>query len=127
VRQSNISLRMKKFELTQKARKVGSLKSLIGDLQALDYDLSLQIAAEEKRTKVSDRRRPEYSLVALAAAVRRSRLAATLEDLRAKLDVAMREHEEVAREVGDLEMTLARPATSTIMAHAEVRNQLSSQ
>src|SRR6185436_11593009 len=116
---------MKKFELTQKAWKVGSLKSLIGDLQALDYDLSLQIAAEEKRTKVSDRRRPEYSLVALAAAVRRSRLAATLEDLRAKLDLAMREHEEVAREVGDLEMTLARPATSTIMAHAEVRNQLS--
>ena len=121
MRQSNISLRMKKFELTQKARKVGSLKSLIGDLQTLDYDLSLQIAAEEKRTKVSDRRRPEYSLVALAAAVRRSRLAATLEDLRAKLDVAMREHEEVAREARDLEIAHA-PTTSTSVTHTEVRN-----
>jgi len=49
VRQSNISLRMKKFEVTQKAWKIVSLETMIGDLQALDYDLSLQIAAEEIR------------------------------------------------------------------------------
>jgi hypothetical protein len=123
---TNNILRMKRFEATQKARKVGSLETMIGDLQALVSALTQQIAAEEGRTKVTDPRRPDYSIVALAAALRRSRLAATLADLRTKLDVAKREHENVAREVRDLEMALELPATSTTMAqtkHAQAIEQ----
>jgi hypothetical protein len=110
---------MKQFEATQKARKVRSLETMIGDIQALDSALSQQITAEEGRTRVSDPRRPDYSIVALAAAARRSRLAATLTDLRTKLDAAKRDHEALAREVHDLEVALGVPAASTTVVHAK--------
>ena len=112
-------LRLKRFEAAETARKVGSLENLIRDLDALAGALSDQIAAEEERTKVTDPRRPHYSMVAKAAAARRNKLITSLVDLRSKLEAAKLEHRHVASMVRDLELAQDVPSESANMAQAK--------
>jgi flagellar export protein FliJ len=97
------ALRLKRFEVTEKARKVASMETMILDLEHMAGDLARQIAAEEERTGVKDSSHFAYSTFAKAAAQRRTNLLNSANDLRAKLDAARREHEEVAQELKKLE------------------------
>jgi flagellar export protein FliJ len=97
------ALRLKRFEVTEKARTVLSMESMIRDFEQMASDLARQIAAEEERTGVKDTSHFAYSTFAKAAAVRRTNLLNSVADLRAKLDAARREHEEMATELSKLE------------------------
>jgi flagellar export protein FliJ len=97
------TLRLKRFEATEKARKVASIETMILDFEHMVLDLSRQITAEEERTGIRDAAHFAYSTFAKAAALRRSNLQTSIADLRAKLDVARREHEEAAIELRKLE------------------------
>ena len=85
-------MRLKRFEAKVMAEKVASLEAMVLDLQAMADALSKQIAAEETRTRVVDARRPDYSIIALAAATRRAKLRVSLTELKASLEEAKREH-----------------------------------
>jgi flagellar FliJ protein len=97
------TLRLRRFEASEKARKVASIETMILDFEHMAADLSRQIAAEEERTGVKDPVHFAYSTFAKAAALRRSNLLTSVADLRLKLDAARQEHEEAAMELRKLE------------------------
>jgi flagellar protein FliJ len=97
------ALRLKRFEASEKARKVGSIETMILDFEHMAVDLSRQIAAEEERTGVRDPAHFAYSTFAKAAALRRANLLTSVTDLRAKLDAARQEHEDALTELRKLE------------------------
>jgi flagellar protein FliJ len=97
------ALRLKRFEASEKARKVGSIETMILDFEHMAVDLSRQIAAEEERTGVRDPAHFAYSTFAKAAALRRANLLTSVTDLRVKLDAARQEHEDALTELRKLE------------------------
>ena len=97
------ALRSKRFEASEKARKVASIETMIFDFEQMAADLARQIAAEEERTGVKDAAHFAYSTFAKAAAHRRANQMNSINDLRTKLDIARREHEEAALELRKLE------------------------
>ena len=98
-----LALRAKRFEAAEKARKVASLEAMIRDFETMVSELSRQIAAEEERTSIKDPAHFAYSTFAKAAAQRRGNLGASVADLKMKLDVAKRDHEDAASELTKLE------------------------
>jgi chromosome segregation ATPase len=100
------ALKLKRFEVNEKARKVASLETMISDFDTMAVELSRQIAAEEDRTGIKDPAHFAYSMFAKAAANRRANLVASVDDLRVKLDNAKRELEEVSAELSKLEPQL---------------------
>jgi len=97
------ALRLKRFEVTEKARKVASMETMVLDFEQIAADLARQIAAEEERTGIKDPAHFAYSTFAKAARLRRTNLLNSVVDLKVKLDAAKREHEEVALELSKLE------------------------
>ena len=90
------ALRLKRFEAVEKARKVADLESMIREFDQMAFDLERQITTEEDRTGVKDRSHFAYSTFAKAAAQRRDNLAISVEDLRAKLAIAVQERDAAA-------------------------------
>jgi flagellar FliJ protein len=99
----DMALRTKRFEANEKARKVAALETMIRDLENMATDLQRQIASEEERTGIRDSAHFAYSTFAKAAALRRANQLNSIGDLRTKLDIARREHEEAALELSKLE------------------------
>jgi flagellar protein FliJ len=97
------TLRAKRFEAGEKARKVASLEAMIRDFETMVGELSRQIAVEEDRTGIKDPAHFAYSTFAKAAAQRRGNLATSIADLKMKLDGAKRDHEDAASELVKLE------------------------
>lgn len=97
------ALRTKRFDVAEKARKVASLDMMIRDLEHMAGDLHRQILAEEERTGIRDSGHFAYSTFAKAAALRRANQLNSINDLRTKLDIARREHEDAALELSKLE------------------------
>jgi flagellar protein FliJ len=96
-------LRLKKFQESSAGLKVASLQATIHDFERIVLDLSEQIDTEEQRTRMADPAHFAYSTLAKAARMRRSNLATTTDDLKAKLEVAKREHQLVTTELRTLE------------------------
>ena len=97
------ALRLKRFDAHEKARKLASLETMIVDFEHMAVELTRQIAAEEERTGIKDPAHFAYSTFAKAAAQRRANLQTSVADLRVKLEVAKREHEEALMELRKLE------------------------
>jgi hypothetical protein len=100
---NHIALRSKRFEATEKARKVASLETMVIDFEHTALELARQISAEEERTGVKNPAHIAYSTLAKATALRRTNLLNSAADLRVKLDMARRELEEVKAELCALE------------------------
>ena len=91
--------RSKRFEITEKARKVASLEAMVIDFEHMALELARQISAEEERTGIKNPAHIAYSTLAKATALRRANLLNSAADLRAKLDMARRELEEAEAEL----------------------------
>jgi flagellar protein FliJ len=87
------AVRLKRFEASEKARKVADLEHMIREFEHMAVDLDRQILAEEDRTGVKDISHFSYSTFAKAASQRRSNLRASIEGLVAKLEAAVRERD----------------------------------
>lgn len=85
------ALRLKRFEMDEKARKVADLEQMIREFENIASDLDRQIHAEEDRTGVKDARHFAYSTFAKSASLRRDNLRASIGELRAKLDAAQQD------------------------------------
>jgi hypothetical protein len=97
------ALRLRRFEASEKARKVASIETMILDFEHMAVDLSRQILAEEERTGVRDPAHFAYSTFAKAAALRRANLLTSVADLRSKLAAARQEHDTAVMELRKLE------------------------
>jgi flagellar protein FliJ len=96
-RESN--LRLKRFEADEKARKVADLQHMVREFETMAADLDRQIQSEEDRTGIKDITHFAYSTFAKAAAQRRANLKASVEDLIAKLEAALRERDAAAADL----------------------------
>ena len=97
-------IRLKRFEVEEKRRKVTEIESMIGDFNAMAVDLDRQIAAEQERAGVSDVNHYAYPTFAKAAKVRRDNLAASVGGLEAKLAAARADLEEALEELKKVEL-----------------------
>jgi hypothetical protein len=98
------ALRLKRFELDEKARKVADLEQMIREFENIAVDLDRQIHAEEDRTGVKDPKHFAYSTFAKSASQRRDNLRASIGELRGKLEAAQQDFD-------DAKNQLARAAT----------------
>ena len=78
-------VKLRKFDVEEKQRKVADLEIMIAEFSRMAQDLEQQIAAEEARVGVNDPQHFSYPPFAKAAALRRDNLSASVEDLMTKL------------------------------------------
>lgn len=97
------ALRLKRFEIAEKARRVSDIEVMVRDFEVMSGDLDRQILVEEDRTGIRDANHFAYSTFAKSVALRRDNLLNTVSDLKLKLEGARREHEEALDELQRLE------------------------
>ena len=78
-------IRLKRFEVEEKRRKVAEIETMIGEFSHMAADLDRQIAIEQERAGISDVNHYAYPTFAKAAIQRRNNLTASAADLEAKL------------------------------------------
>jgi flagellar FliJ protein len=97
-------IRLKRFEVEEKRRKVAGIEAMIGDFNHMAVDLDRQIAIEQERAGISDVNHYAYPTFAKAAIQRRNNLAASAADLEAKLAAARGELDEACEELKRIEL-----------------------
>jgi flagellar protein FliJ len=111
-------IRLKRFEVDEKRRKVAEIEMMIGDFNHMAGDLDRQIAIEQERSGVSDANHYAYPTFAKAAIQRRNNLLASAVDLQAKLEVARGQLAEALEELGKIELLEERDAIKLEQARA---------
>ena len=110
----DVGLRLKRFEVAERERKVATIEMMVTDFKHMASDLMLQITAEEDRTGIRDCGHFAYSTFAKSARLRRNNLLNSVGDLEIKLGAARREHETVAAELRQLEQSAIRDSDSIL-------------
>jgi flagellar FliJ protein len=103
-------IRLKRFEVEEKRRKVAEIETMIGDFNHMACDLDRQIAIEQERAGVSDVNHYAYPTFAKAAIERRNNLATSVAGLEAKLALARGELEEACEDLKKIELLQERDA-----------------
>jgi flagellar protein FliJ len=96
-------IRLKRFDVEEKRRKVAEIETMIGDFNHMAVDLDRQIAIEQERAGISDVNHYAYPTFAKAAIQRRDNLAASAADLAAKLASARGELDEACEDLKKIE------------------------
>ena len=107
------TLRLKRFDVAERARKAGDIEGMVRDFETMIHDLNRQITVEEERTGIRDSNHFAYSTFAKAAALRRENLLTSVNDLKMKLDAARLEHDTALDELRRLEVTEARDTANS--------------
>jgi flagellar protein FliJ len=84
----NTLIRLKKFQLDEKRRKVAQIEAMIADFQRMAADLDREIVAEQERAGIHDPAHFAYPTYAKAAIARRENLKRSADDLAVQLDEA---------------------------------------
>ena len=92
-------IRLKRFEVDEKRRKVEEIEAMIGEFATMATDLDRQIAIEQERAGVSDVNHYAYPTFAKAAIQRRDNLANSVAGLEAKLAAARGELDEATEDL----------------------------
>lgn len=101
-------IRLKRFEVDEKRRKVADIESMIAEFNDMAVDLDRQIAVEQERAGVSDVNHYAYPTFAKAAMQRRDNLAVSVAGLQAKLGAAKGELVEAEEELRKIEVLQGR-------------------
>jgi flagellar export protein FliJ len=84
----NTLIRLKRFQLNEKRRKVAQIEAMIADFQRMASDLEREIAAEQERAGIHDPTHFAYPTYAKAAIARRENLKRSIDELAAQLEEA---------------------------------------
>src|ERR1700687_4899290 len=84
----NTLIRLKKFQLDEKRRKVAQIEAMIADFQRMASDLEREIVAEQDRAGIHDPAHFAYPTYAKAAIARRENLKRSADELKVQLDDA---------------------------------------
>ena len=106
-------IRLKRFDVEEKRRKVADIEAMIGEFNHMAVDLDRQIAIEQERTGISDVNHYAYPTFAKAALQRRNNLTASAADLAAKLAAAKGELDEACEDLKKVELLEERDAERT--------------
>ena len=81
-------IRLKRFQVEEKRRRVSQIEAMIAEFTRMATDLDREIAAEESRTGMTDPAHFAYSTYARAARSRRDNLHQSTGELRGQLEEA---------------------------------------
>jgi flagellar FliJ protein len=97
-------IRLKRFQVDEKRRRVAQIEMMMADFERMAGDLEREIAAEEKKTGISDPNHFAYPTYARAAAQRRDNLRRSAQELNGQLDDAKATLGEAFEELKKVEM-----------------------
>jgi flagellar protein FliJ len=100
----NTLIRVKKFQLDEKRRKVAQMEAMIVDFQRIAGDLEREIATEQERAGIYDPSHFAYPTYAKAAIARRENLKRSIDELEAQLRDARIALQESAEELKRVEL-----------------------
>lgn len=92
-------IRLKRFQLDERRRRVAQIEAMIADFTRMTVDLDREIASEEQRSGISDPNHFAYPTYARAAVVRRDNLKRSTGELREQLEEAKGHLGEAAEEL----------------------------
>jgi flagellar export protein FliJ len=81
-------IRLKKFQVDEKRRKVAQIEGMIAEFERMAGDLDREIRVEQDRAGIHDPAHFAYPTYAKAAIVRRENLKRSVDELRIQLDDA---------------------------------------
>ncbi len=81
-------IRLKKFQVDEKRRRVAQIEGMIADFQRMSADLDREIQTEQDRAGIQDPSHFAYPTYAKAAIQRRENLVRSADELRGQLDDA---------------------------------------
>ncbi|HEX9322588.1 MAG TPA: flagellar export protein FliJ [Xanthobacteraceae bacterium] len=81
-------IRLKKFQVEEKRRKVAQIETMIAEFERMAGDLDREIATEQERSGIHDPGHFAYPTYAKAAMTRRDNLRRSAQELRTQLDDA---------------------------------------
>ena len=106
-------MRLKRFHVDEKRRRVAQIEMMIADFDRMATDLEREIAMEEQRAGISDKAHFAYPTYARAAMQRRENLQRSAEELKGQLADARRELEEAFE---------TRAAVSVLLGQASIED-----
>ena len=81
-------IRLKKFQVDEKRRRVSQIETMIADFQRMSTDLEREISTEQERAGINDPSHFAYPTYAKAAISRRENLKRSADELRIQLEDA---------------------------------------
>jgi len=81
-------IRLKKFQVDEKRRRVAQIENMIADFQRMSADLEREIVTEQERAGISDPSHFAYPTYAKAAIQRRENLSRSADELKGQLEDA---------------------------------------
>jgi flagellar FliJ protein len=97
-------IRLKRFHVDEKRRRVSQIEAMIAEFQRMANDLDREIEAEQKRAGIHDVTHFAYPTYAKAAANRRDNLKRSAEDMKGQLQEAQDELAEAFEELKKVEL-----------------------
>ncbi len=97
-------IRLKRFQVDEKRRRVTQIETMIADFDRMAVDLDREIAAEEQKAGISDTAHFAYPTYAKAATQRRDNLRRSALDLQDQLNDAKAELGEAFEELKKVEI-----------------------
>jgi flagellar export protein FliJ len=97
-------IRLKRFQVDEKRRRVAQIQTMIAEFERMAADLDREIAAEEQKAGISDPGHFAYPTYAKAAMQRRENLRRSAQDLQSQLDDAQAELGEAFEELKKVEI-----------------------
>jgi flagellar protein FliJ len=97
-------IRLKKFQVDEKRRKVAQIEAMIGEFDRIAGDLDREIKTEQDRAGIHDPAHFAYPTYAKAAITRRENLKRSGDELKAQLDDAKATLGEAFEELKKVEM-----------------------
>ena len=111
-------IRLKRFQVDEKRRRVAQIETMIADFERMAGDLDREIAAEEQKAGISDPAHFAYPTYAKAATQRRDNLRRSAHDLQDQLNDAKAELGEAFEELKKVEILEDRERASERAADA---------
>jgi flagellar protein FliJ len=97
-------LRLKRFQVDEKRRRVTQIETMIAEFERMAVDLTREITSEEERAGISDPSHFAYPTYAKAAMQRRDNLRHSADELRTQLDDAQADLQEAFEDLKKVEI-----------------------
>ena len=111
-------VRLKRFQLEEKRRRVRQIEMMLTEFTRMIGDLDREIANEEKRAGIADPTHFAYSTYARATSVRRDNLKSSIAELLGQIEEAKAAQEEAEAELLKFETLEVRDKTNDRLAEA---------
>jgi flagellar export protein FliJ len=97
-------IRLKRFQVDEKRRKVAQIETMIAEFERMNTELEREISAEQAKAGISDPGHFAYPTYAKAAISRRDNLARSIGELKTQLETARADLGEAFEELKKVEI-----------------------